>query len=124
MSHVTVFLLFLAKHYFLANIIDLGYSESRRDHHTLSQAWLYLTYQLLLEAFVTLMLLFAIILVDGAPLLMWRWETFLVLEAFGGVTSWISERKASYDNAISTHVLAELALLFLYTFLVYACYPF
>lgn len=124
MSQVTVFLFFLVKHYLLANIVDVGYSESRREHRTLPQAWLYLTYQLLLEAFISLVLMFLIGLFDGAPLYVWRWETFLILEAFGGVTSWISERKANYDNAISTHVLAELAVIFLYMFLVYACFPF
>lgn len=122
MSHVTVFLLFLVKHYVLSNLVDLGYSESRRRHHTLSQAWLYLTYQLLLEAVVTVALLFTIDLVTGSDLHLWRWETFVVLEAFGGVTSWVSERRSSYENAISRHVLAELSLIFLYVFTVYACY--
>lgn len=124
MSHVAVFLLFVAKHYVLANVIDFGYSESRRQYRTLSQAWLYLTYQLLLEAFATLALLGIILLVDRLPLRVGWWETFLVLEAFGGITSWVSERRATYDNAICTHVLAELSVVFLYTFLVYACYPF
>lgn len=122
MSHVSVFLLLLAKHYVLANLIDLGYSESRRRYHTLSQAWLYLTYQLLLEAVLTVVLLLVITLATGVKLHLWQWEAFVVLEAFGGVTSWIYERRSNYENAISRHVLAELALIFLYIVMVYACY--
>jgi hypothetical protein len=124
MSYLSVFLLFVAKHYFLANIVDLGYSESRRDHHTLSQAWLYLTYQLLLEGVISLLMLLVIGLCDNSPFQMWRWETFILMEVFGGVTTWLLERNADYDNAISTHVIAELGLLCLYAFIVYACYPF
>jgi hypothetical protein len=124
MYRLIVFFLFLVKHAVFSNLIDIGYTESRR-HHTLPVCWMFLCYQILLETIGTLFLLGLITLCTWSePHHLWRWESFIMAEALGMMLTWFVEKQASYSNLFLSHVLAELSFLGLYAIFILALYPF
>jgi hypothetical protein len=123
MSQLIVFFLFQVKHAILSNLVDIGYSESRSKHHSVAVRWLFLSHQMLIEAIVSLILIFGVILFTSNHAL-WRAETMLIAEAMGQVIIWALEQRADYSNMLSVHVLSELSFTALYLLLIAACYPF
>jgi len=122
MGRLIVFLFLLMKHAFFANGVDVGYSVSRHQHsHIL--AWYYLSYQILLEAMGSLMLL-GFIYLSLRSYQLWRWETFMLAEGMGQALAWGMERRAKIDRLFATHVTAELSFLALYAILTIVLYPF
>lgn len=124
MNFVIVFFLFLGKHAWLSNVVDVGYTESRR-HHSLAVCWMHLSYQILMESVGTLVLMALVFAFTYSHVhLLWHWETFIIAECLGMVLTWSVEKRANYSNLFLSHVLAELAFLGLYATLIVALYPF